>query len=158
MNPPHLPPPPALQPLTHIECEVGPVVSLGPAPLGVRRYVPLLGGTVSGPMLSGRVLEGGVDWQIQQASGALEIDAHYVIEATDGALIEVRSQGVRHGPREVMERLAAGEDVPAEAYYFRTFVRFTTGAERWSHLNGLLAVARGHRQARCVLLDLYALS
>jgi hypothetical protein len=137
---------------------VAPVVSLGAAPLGVRRYVPLLGGTASGPMLSGKILPGGVDWQIQLASGALEIDAHYVIEATDGALIEVRSQGVRHGPREVMERLAAGEDVPAEAYYFRTAVRFTTGAPQWAHLNGLLAVATGHRQAACVLLDLYALA
>lgn len=150
-----LPPPPALVPMAHIRCEVGPLVTLGPAPLGVRRYVPLLGGTVTGPELQGRIVEGGVDWQFQQADGGLEIDAHYVIEALDGGLIEVRSQGVRHGPPEVMAALGRGEDVPASAYYFRTAVRFTSGAPAWQHLNRVLAVACGRRQARSVLLDFY---
>ena len=40
---------------------VSPLVSLGAAPLGERRYVPWPGG-VRGPGLSGRILEGGVDW------------------------------------------------------------------------------------------------
>lgn len=152
------PPPPALLPLVRIRCEVGALTSLGPAPLGERRYVPLTGGTVSGPELNGRIVEGGVDWQIQRADGVLEIDAHYVIAADDGALIEVRSQGLRHGPPEVMARLARGEDVPAQDYYFRTAVRFTTGAPRWQHLNRMLALARGQRQARLVVLDLYRLA
>ena len=158
MNPDMLPPAPALLPLAHIVCDVGALVSLGPAPLGERRYVPLLGGTVSGPGLQGRIREGGIDWQIARADDVLEIDAHYVVEASDGALIEIRSQGVRHGPPEVMARLAAGEDVPADAYYFRTVVRFTTGATAWRHLNGLIAIARGRREAQRVLLDLYALA
>jgi len=150
-----LPPPPALLPFTHIVCEVGGLVSLGMGPFGERRYVPLLGGSVAGPGLSGRIVPGGVDWQINRADGALEIDAHYVIEATDGAQIEVRSTGVRHGPPEVMARLARGEDVPAEAYYFRTVVRMTTGAQQWGHLNKWLVLACGRRQAQRVLLDLY---
>lgn len=153
-----LPPAPALLPLAHIVCDVGALVSLGPAPLGERRYVPLLGGTVSGPGLQGHIREGGIDWQIARADGVLEIDAHYVVEASDGALIEIRSQGVRHGPPEVMARLAAGDNVPSDAYYFRTVVRFTTGAETWRHLNGLLAIARGRREAQRVLLDLYTLT
>lgn len=153
-----LPAPPALLPLAHIVCDVGTLVSLGQAPLGERRYVPLLGGTVSGPGLQGHIREGGIDWQIARADGVLEIDAHYVVEASDGALIEIRSQGVRHGPPEVMARLAAGEDVPPQDYYFRTVVRFTTGAEAWRHLNGLLAIASGRREAQRVLLDLYALA
>lgn len=152
-----LPPPPALRPFAHIACDVGALVSLGPGPLGERRYVPLLGGTVAGPGLNGRIVPGGVDWQINRADGVLEIDAHYVIEASDGAQIEVRSTGVRHGPPEVMARLARGEDVPAEAYYFRTVVRMTTGAQQWGHLNKCLVLARGRRQAQRVLLDLYQL-
>ncbi|MFM2118883.1 MAG: hypothetical protein RL722_351 [Pseudomonadota bacterium] len=158
MNPtdPNLfPAPPQLHPFTRVRCEVEGVVSLGAAPLGERRYVPLKGGSVVGPELNGRIVEGGVDWQIARADGALDIDAHYVIEASDGALIEVRSQGVRHGPPEVMARLAAGEDVPASAYYFRTAVRLTTGAPARAHLNQLLLLAVGCRQARTVLLDFY---
>lgn len=149
------PDPPRLHPFTRIDCEVADIVSLGAAPLGERRYVPLLGGRVHGPELCGRIVDGGVDWQIARADGVLEIDAHYVIEATDGARIEVRSQGLRCGPPEVMARLARGEPVPASAYYFRTAVRLTTGAPAWAHLNRALLLAVGSRQARGVRLVLW---
>jgi hypothetical protein len=153
-----LPPPPALVPMAQVHCQVGALVSLGPGPLGERRYIPLGGGTVRGPELNGTLVEGGVDWQINRADGVLEIAAHYVIRADDGALIEVRSDGLRHGPPEVMAQLARGEAVPREAYYFRTLVRFTTGAPQWQHLNKLLAIAVGQREANVVKLDYYRLA
>ncbi len=149
------PPAPALLPLTRIRCEVDPIVSLGPAPLGERRYVPLRGGSVEGPELNGEVVAGGVDWQIRRADGVLEIAAHYVIRTGDGALIEVRSDGLRHGPDEVMARLARGEPVERDEYFFRTFMRFATGAPAWLHLNRVLALAVGQREAATVLLDVY---
>lgn len=152
------PPPPMLQPMTQIRCEVGELVSLGDASRGERRYVPLGGGTVQGPELNGSIVEGGVDWQLLRGDGVLEIAAHYVIRAHDGALIEVRSEGLRHGPPEVMARLARGEPVPREAYLFRTLVRFDTGAPAWVHLCRTLAIACGQREARAVLLDLYRLT
>ena len=146
---------PPLVPMARIRCEVGAVTSLGPAPLGERRYVPLLGGTVEGPELSGTVVEGGVDWQIARADGVLEIAAHYVIRTPDGALIEVQSTGLRHGPPEVMARLAGGERVPPEAYFFRTLMRFTTGDPAWAHLNKVMALACGQREARAVVLEVF---
>lgn len=149
------PPPPMLLPMAQIRCEVGPLITLGPGHHGERRYVPLGSGTVSGPELQGELVPGGVDWQIHRADGVLDIAAHYVIRAKDGALIEVRSEGYRHGPAEVMARLARGEQVPPQAYFFRTLMRFQTGAPAWRHLNGVLAVAVGQRQADAVLLDVY---
>lgn len=149
---------PALLPFTRIRCEVGALVTLGAGHHGERRYVPLGGGTVRGPGLNGRVVEGGVDWQVRRADEVLEIAAHYVLQADDGALIEVRSEGYRHGPPEVMARLARGEAVPREAYYFRTIMRFQTGAPAWAHLNGLLALAVGQREASAVLLDVYRIT
>jgi hypothetical protein len=146
--------PPPLHLLAQIVCEVGAVVSLGAAPPGERRYVPLAGGQVSGK-IEGRIREGGIDWQWQRSDGVLDIAAHYVIETTDGALIEVQSTGLRHGPPEVMAALARGEAVPADAYYFRTAIRFTTGHANWQHLNRLLAIAVGRREARSVLLDVW---
>jgi len=156
MNP--MPPPPALLPMTHIDCQVGALVTLGSAPGGERRYVPLGGGSVSGPELNGSLVEGGVDWQVNRADGALEIAAHYVIRADDGALIEVRSEGLRHGPPEVMQRLARGEAVARDEYFFRTLVRFTTGAPQWAHLNKVMAIACGEREASRVRLDLYRIA
>ncbi len=154
---PDLPPPPALVPLTQIRCEVGALVSLGSAPAGERRYVPLGGGTARGPELNGTLVEGGIDWQVARSDGVLEIAAHYVIRTDDGALVEVKSDGLRHGPAEVMQQLARGEAVPRDAYFFRTLIRFTTGAPAWAHLNKVMAIAVGQREARTVLLDVYRL-
>lgn len=153
-----LPAPPLLLPMARIRCEVEGVVSLGPAPLGERRFVPLRGGAVEGPELQGRIVEGGVDWQIARTDGVLEIAAHYVIRTPDDALIEVQSNGLRHGPPEVMARLAAGETVAPEAYFFRTLMRFATGSARWAHLNRVMALARGEREARAVRLDVYRIT
>ena len=55
---------------------------------------------------------GGVDWQWLRSDGVIEIAAHYVIRADDGGLIEVRSDGLRHGSAEVLAQLARGETVP----------------------------------------------
>jgi len=152
------PPAPALLPMAQVRCEVGALVSLGPGKHGERRYVPLGGGSVVGPELNGTLVEGGVDWQVARADGVLDIAAHYVIRTTDGALVEVQSDGMRHGPPEVMAQLARGEAVPRDAYFFRTVVRFQTGAPAWLHLNRVLALACGQREVSRVLLDLYRIT
>jgi hypothetical protein len=153
-----LPPPPALVPMAQVRCEVGALVSLGAAKYGERRYVPLLGGTVAGPELNGRIVEGGVDWQVNRSDGVLDIAAHYVVRADDGGLIEVQSDGMRHGPTEVMARLARGETVARGEYFFRTLMRFQTGAPAWAHLNKVMAIAVGQRQAQLVVLDVYRIT
>lgn len=144
--------------MCRIVCDVGDLVSLGEAPGGERRYVPLLGGTVTGPELHGTVVPGGVDWQVARPDGALDIQAQYVLRLDDGALVEVQSKGLRHGPPEVMQRLAAGEAVGRDAYFFRTVIRFATGAPHWLHLNKVLALAVAARHARQVVLDVYRVS
>ena len=150
------PAPPPLSWLTRVVCEVGPVVSLGgPAKHGERRFVPILSGSARGPELNGVLLEGGVDWQVQRADGVTDISAHYVIRTDDGALVEVQSEGLRHGPAEVMARLARGEPVPPQDYFFRTLVRLTTGHPAWLHLNRALALAVGQREKSRVVLDFW---
>jgi hypothetical protein len=148
---------PQLVPMCRIACDVGEVVSLGNATHGERRYVPLGGGIVTGAEFMGEVVPGGVDWQVRRDDGALEIEAHYVLRANDGGLVEVRSVGLRHGPAAVMTRLARGEAVDASEYFFRTSIRFTTGASAWVHLNKAMAIAVGSRERRRVVLDVYRL-
>ena len=150
-----LPAPPPLLPMTTLRIAVAPPVSLGAAPGGDRRFVPLGRGTAEGPELRGTVLEGGIDWQTLRRDGVLEISAHYVIRCDDGALVEVTSQGLRHGPAEVMAQLARGEAVPRDAYFFRTGMRFQTGAPAWLHLNRMMAIAVGERHADEVQLDVH---
>jgi hypothetical protein len=42
--------------------------------------------------------------------------------------------------------------------YFRTAVRFASGAPAWQHLNKVIALACGARDARLVKLDLYRIA
>jgi hypothetical protein len=140
---------PALEYLVAINADVGELVSLGPGPLGERRVVDILGGHFEGPRLRGKVL-GGQDWQIARRDGVLDIDARYTIETDGGGKVRVVSQGYRHGPPEVMARLARGEDVDPVDYFFRTLIRFETGDTELAWLNKILAVATAVRRARRV--------
>ena len=97
-----------LERLFRAEVTLAPTQELGDGPLGRRRITPITGGEVSGARLSGRVLPGGADWQIVRPDGVAFIDARYTIETHDGALVYVRNRGYRHGPPEVIARLAAG--------------------------------------------------
>ena len=133
MTPDALPAPPALVPMTQIRCEVGALVSLGMAKHGERRYVPLGAGTVQGPELNGTLVEGGVDWQVQRADGVTDIAAHYVIRTRDGALVEVQSEGMRHGPAEVMAR-QIHTSVQAGGIA-RRLMRASRAASRWRATN-----------------------
>jgi hypothetical protein len=146
---------PRLEWLCRITARVAPVVSLGAAPGGERRYVPIIGGTVEGARLHGEVLPGGVDWQRQRSDGTLDIEAHYVLKTADGALIEVESRGYRHGPPEVMARMARGEAVAPDEYYFHTAMRFCTGSPEWAQLNSMVAIAKARREPGAAVLDVY---
>ena len=106
------------EPIFRIHCELANILDVGPAPFGHRRVVNILGGTVAGEKLSGRILPGGADWQILAADGAADIHARYTIESDAGALIQVDSKGLRHGPPDVLARLAKGEDVDPVALLF----------------------------------------
>ncbi|MDP2296649.1 MAG: DUF3237 domain-containing protein [Pseudolabrys sp.] len=142
-------------PIFTINAELEAIMNLGRTPYGERRIIGISGGSVRGPRLQGRILPGGADWQIIRADGAADIQARYTIETDAGARILVSSDGLRHGPPDVMERLVRGDSVDPAQYYFRTAMRFETADPSLGWLNRILAVARGAREARSVRLDVY---
>ena len=141
--------------LCSLDVSVGPVVSLGAAAYGERRVVAIIGGRVTGPEMNGVIVSGGADWQVGRGDGVLDIDAHYSLLLDDDARVEVVSVGMRHGPVDVLARLAGGEAVDPATYFFRTFVRFQTGSARLAWLNRTMAVAIGARRASRVELTLH---
>ena len=143
--------------LMHVAADVGELMSMGGGPLGERRVVAITGGSFEGPQLKGTIVPGGADWQIVRADGVLDIDARYALRTDAGALIRVVSQGYRHGSQAVLAALGRGEDVPPEKYFFRTVMRFETGAADLLWLNRTIAVASAQRKARQVLLEAYKL-
>jgi hypothetical protein len=147
----------AFRPLFEARVELADVLTLGHTPLGERRVIDIRGGSFHGARLSGRVRAGGADWQTVGDDGAARLDARYTLETNGDALIQVHSQGLRHGPPEVLRRLAAGETVDPAQYYFRTVLRFETGAPALDWLNRVIAVARGVRLPRAVELEAFEL-
>jgi uncharacterized protein DUF3237 len=143
--------------LFELDLEVAPTVSIGATPSGEIRLVPITGGTFEGSELRGRILPGGADWQEARSDGTLEIRARYLLETDTGERIEVRSEGLRAAPPEVLALLARGEIVPANQYYFRTHVRLRTSVTRLAHLNDLLAVSMGQRMPKGVRLSVFAI-
>jgi Protein of unknown function (DUF3237) len=143
------------QPIFRIQAQLADVLHVGHTPYGERRMVGILGGRVEGAKLNGRILPGGADWQIVRSDRVVDIKATYVIETESGTRVLVASDGLRHGPADVIEKLAAGEAVSPELYYFRTVMRFETSDPALDWLNRILALARGARQPQAVDLDVY---
>ena len=143
-------------PLSRFEVHVGLIQSLGVTREGERRVVPITGGQASGK-LAGTFAALGQDWQWLRSDGVCELSAHYMLRTVDDDLIEVHSDGLRHGPPEVMQNLAKGEPVDPDNYYFRCAMRFTTASKPWNRLNSLIAVGIGERKAGSVILRVFEL-
>ena len=150
-------PVPTLQHVCTLMVELAPVRSMGPGRAGQRRIIPIIGGTVTGPELSGRILNLGADWQTIFTDGLAELDTRYAMETDDGATIEIVNYGYRHGPREVIEAIGRGEKVDSGSYYMRTHARIDTGDARYDWVNRTLFVGTGARSAGSVRIDLFAL-
>lgn len=129
---------------------------LGQTQAGNRRIIPISGGFFEGPDLSGEVLPGGADWQVVREDGTAFVEARYTMKTKDGALIYVENKGYRHGPADVMARLAKGEPVDPTSYYFRTLPLFETSAPALAWLTRTVCVATGARRADSVELEVFA--
>ena len=147
--------------LTHVftaHVDIGVPLDLGPVSTGRRRIVPILGGSVTGPRLTATVLPGGADWQIIRADGTAEVVARYTLQTADGTLISVVNKGIRRGPPEVLARLAAGEPVDPDSYYFRTSPVFEAASGPHGWLADNIFVATGERYEKQVIIEVYLLS
>ena len=102
-------------------------------------YVSVKYGTVQGPRLNGKVVEGsGADWANVRPDGVIELNAHYMLEADDGAKIYIRNQGYVIRPQP-----DAQPQVPG---YFRCtpYFRVEQGIHDW--LNRTVIVGTGERR------------
>jgi len=120
---------------------------IGPTPGHDRRIGEIVGGRFEGERLRGRILSGGSDWQSLRADGATTLNVRLVMETDDGALIGMTYLGIRHGPKEVLDRIARGESVNPSEYYMRATPYYETASEKYGWLNRAVSVAYGHRVA-----------
>ncbi len=132
------------RPLFTMQLAVSEVQKIGSDPIA-RQVGVIPDGSFTGERLSGRVRNGGSDWQTVRPGGSVLLDCRLVLETADGALIEMTYAGIRAGTPDVLARLARGEPVDPADYYFRINPLFATADSRYAWLNDVLAVGTGHR-------------
>jgi hypothetical protein len=135
------------RPLFAFQIQVKAPSIVGATPGYDRRIGEITGGQFEGERLRGRILSGGSDWQSLRADGATTLNVRLVLETDDNALIGMTYLGVRHGPKEVLDRIARGEKVSASEYYMRATPYYETASEKYGWLNRVVSVAYGHRMA-----------
>ena len=136
-----------------VPCDV--IQELGRTPKGIRKIVPITGGTFNGPAISGKIIPGGYDWQLLREDGVTEIEARYVLQTNDGALITIVNTGLRHGSPEVMQKMAKGELVDPSLYYFRSIPVFETGSKEYEWLTKNIFIANGIRKPAQVIIQVW---
>jgi len=107
-----------------LDIEVDTPVVVGRTHAGQRRVIPITGGALSGPGVSGTILNAGADFQVIRSATESDLDARYVVELADGARLFVTNVAYRTGSAEDIAAIAKGEKVPAERIYFRCAPRF----------------------------------
>ena len=147
--------PPALSFLATLTVEVGEPIEIGATPEGHRRIIPITGGTVEGPELTGVVLPGGADYQLLRSPTVTEMDARYALRTTDGDGISVHNSAIRSGSADDIARLVRGEPVDPARIYFRSSPRLLATGERWAWLNSRILVGVGERTPSQVRLQLW---
>lgn len=143
------------RPLMTFFLDIKPPYNLGKTPVADRRIAELPGGYFEGDRLHGIVLPSGSDWQSVREDSAVMINVRTLLETHDGALIGMTYQGLRHGPKEVIQAIAQGHAVSPLSYYMRVSVVFETAAENYAWMNRVVAVAHGHRLAAGAIYNVF---
>jgi hypothetical protein len=126
---------PGLELVMTLRVEISDSLDVGAVGAGVRRVIPITGGTFEGPAIRGTVLPGGADWNLTRPDGVAEIWARYTLRTDDGALIAIINAGL------VVPQ-------PDGSRLVRTVPQFEVAAEQYGWLRrsvfiGTLAPAEG---------------
>ena len=150
-------PEPSLRFFADLRVEVGRPQEVGQTARGLRRLIPITGGTASGDGWRARVLPGGADFQLVVTDRLAELDARYVLETDAGDFIYVQNHAVRSGPPELMARLVRGEPADPTQIYFRCCPRLETAAPALAWISERLFVGSGARYPDAVAMRFFAL-
>lgn len=148
-------PTPELRLFADLSVQVAAPMEVGHTVHGLRRVIPILGGTVQGQSWTARVLPGGADFQLIVNSRMAELDARYVIETDGGDLIYVTNRAVRTASPEVMAKLVRGEVVDPKDVYFRCSPSFETASKALGWISERFFIGTGARHPDKVVMRFF---
>lgn len=146
---------PRLEFFADMEVEVGVPIEVGCTQHGVRRLIPILGGTARGRDWSAQVLPGGADHQSAVTPRLVELDARYVLRTDGGDAIYVHNRAIRCAAEQVTARLMRGEPVSPDDVYFRCTPSFEASASAWQWITEQVFVGSGIRTPDRVLMRFF---
>ncbi|KAG4440871.1 hypothetical protein IFR05_003621 [Cadophora sp. M221] len=116
---------------------LGPTIEYGDGPKGNRVAIPIIGGTFSGPKLSGTIINLGADWGLTDNFGTFNPDTRYGLRTDDGANIYIQTSG------------------PQKSDGIHLRLLFETGNANYTWLNHIVAVGLLKGGNGYVLIDVW---
>jgi hypothetical protein len=146
---------PTLARFADLTVQVAAPIEVGAVGHGVRRLIPILGGTCVARDWSARVLPGGADFQLIVNERMARLEARYVLETDAGDRIYVHNDALRTAAPEVMARLIRGEPVDPAGVYFRCAPRFETALPALAWIMERMFLGAGLRQPDAVVMRFF---
>ena len=146
---------PGLARFADLNVQVAAAIEVGDTGRGVRRVIPILGGSCVARDWTARVLAGGADFQLLVNERMARLEARYVLETDAGDRIYVHNEALRTAPPEVMARLVRGEPVAPSDVYFRCVPRFETSAPALAWMMERVFLGTGLRRPAEVLMRFF---
>ena len=126
------------RPLFVIRLDVKPIVIVGETPGAFRRVGIVPSGTFAGERMSGKVLDGGADWQTVRSDASTTLDVRLILQTDDGVNITMAYRGVRHGPADVIARVEEYSGLKlAEAYALPKLDQEVKRHTKYARQNGI---------------------
>ncbi|MEO6032089.1 MAG: DUF3237 domain-containing protein [Burkholderiaceae bacterium] len=146
---------PGLHRFADLTVQVAAPLEVGPVGHGVRRVIPIIGGTCVARDWSARVLAGGADFQLVVNARMARLEARYVLETDAGERIYVHNDALRTAAPDVMARLVRGEPVDPAQVYFRCAPRFETAAPNLAWMMERMFLGTGLRRPDDVVMRFF---
>ena len=149
---------PSLKFFADLSVLVGKPQEVGATAQGLRRLIPIVGGSVAGDGWTAQVLAGGADFQLVVNERMATLDARYCLQTDGGDMIYVQNRAIRSGPPELMARLLRGEPVDAAQIYFRCSPTFETASPALRWITERMFVGTGARHPDKVVMRFFELA
>jgi len=147
--------PPRLDQFADLSVQVAAPIEVGNVGHGLRRVVPILGGTCVARDWRARVMAGGADFQLIVNRTSARLEARYVLETEAGDRIYVQNDAVRSAEPGVMDRLIRGEAVDPALVYFRCVPRFEVTSAALVWMTQRVFVGTGMRRPNEVVMRFF---
>lgn len=136
-----------------LRVDLAETIDVGKVPSGHRRIIPITGGTVEGPALSGTILPGGADWNLTGDDGSMRLWARYDFRTADGAVVGVVNEAA-HWPGQPD---GPGGEPAGDGMITRPVFEASEGAPAWLNAGTFAGLLRLDGPRR-VAIEVYRLA